>query len=520
MRAAATATTGDSAPPAYGDAPRGDENPADDRTPADHAGSGEASPGAPHGDETPPPPPPWFGAGPSGGAASFSRTGLVRPEQGRYLAGVCAAIGRATNTDPVLWRVVLAVLGLLGVGVLLYLIGWLLIPAEGDTASPVEALLGRGRSQTSPLAVLILAGMAAVSFAFMVSRGFSGTLLGGAVLVGGLLLLKRNNLLGDGTGAAPAAPAGAPEPAAAAATSPPPAAPAAPYAPAPHAAAHPAGGSAATGPAATARPVTAPLPPLIPPPADAFAPPAPPPPPPPPSGYRPPFAPHGPYAGPQPAWRTAPPPPPKPAKPPTPPRVTSKLGRITFFLVLVAIGLVALLDVAGVDVQTSTYFAAALVTLALGLVVGAWVGRARGLIFLALIASIGLGVSSATEHWGVAGLADPVTWQPRTIAGIADRYETPVGDATLDLRNVDFAGQNQETSIVMHAGRLRVLLPPTVDTTAQVDVGFGSAKVFGQDAEGPDLPTQRVTDEGTDGPGGGALRLAITVDAGDVEVTR
>ncbi len=36
-----------------------------------------------------------------------------------------------------LWRVLIAVLGRLsGVGVLLYLIGWLIIPAEGDTGSP------------------------------------------------------------------------------------------------------------------------------------------------------------------------------------------------------------------------------------------------------------------------------------------------------------------------------------------------------------------------------------------------
>jgi hypothetical protein len=37
-----------------------------------------------------------------------------RPTRGRYIAGVCGALGRATNTDPVLWRVVLAVLGFFG----------------------------------------------------------------------------------------------------------------------------------------------------------------------------------------------------------------------------------------------------------------------------------------------------------------------------------------------------------------------------------------------------------------------
>ncbi len=86
---------------------------------------------------------------------SFSRDKLVRPRQGRYVAGVCAALARATNTDPVLWRVVLAVLGFFGgVGVLLYLVGWLVIPAEGDTASPIESLLGQGRSGMAPLSIV------------------------------------------------------------------------------------------------------------------------------------------------------------------------------------------------------------------------------------------------------------------------------------------------------------------------------------------------------------------------------
>jgi phage shock protein PspC (stress-responsive transcriptional regulator) len=426
---------------------------------------------------------------------------------------VCAAIGRATNTDPVLWRVVLAVLGFFGgIGLLIYLIGWLAIPSEGDTASPVESLLGRGRSQMSPVAVLILGGAAAITFAFIVHNGFRATLLGGAIVIGGVLLYKRNAAATAGVPGTAGQPPSGPFPQAAAAP---------PYPPA----ASQGGGAyaAAAAPSATTatagEPMTPPLPPMPPPPAapqtGSFAPP-----PPPPSGYRPPFAPHGPYGGPQQAWRTAPPPPPKPVKAPKSPRQRSKLGRITFFLVLVAIGLVAVLDLGGVGVQTSTYFAAALVTIALGLIAGAWFGRARGLIALALIASVGLGISSATERWGVAGVSDPVTWQPRTVAGVADRYETPVGDVTLDLRQVDFTGQNQETSIVMSAGKLRVLLPPTVDTTAVVDVDFGSTTVFGQNADGPDLSTQEVTDQGPDGAGGGTLRLDIRVDAGDVEVTR
>ena len=55
-----------------------------------------------------------------------------------------------------------------------------------------------------------------------------------------------------------------------------------------------------------------------------------------------------------------------------------KLGRITFFALLVVLGTLALIDAAGATIAVSAYFFAALVTIALGLVLGAWVGRARG----------------------------------------------------------------------------------------------------------------------------------------------
>ena len=171
----------------------------------------------PPGAQQPPPAaPPWFGAGATGSGAYFSREKLIRPHEGRHVAGVCAAIGRATNTDPVLWRVLIAVLGFFGIGVLLYLIGWLAIPGEGDTGSPIESLLGRGRSQMSPVSVIILAGVTALTFAFVLNDGLRTTLLAGAVLVGAFMLVKRN-----GAATAARGPGGDPVGAPGAATFPP-----------------------------------------------------------------------------------------------------------------------------------------------------------------------------------------------------------------------------------------------------------------------------------------------------------
>ncbi|RZU52040.1 phage shock protein C (PspC) family protein [Krasilnikovia cinnamomea] len=529
-------------PPADPFSPPPADPPPADPPPADPPPAGSPPPAAP---------PPWFGAA---DGPTFSRERLVRPPTGRYIAGVCAAIGRATNTDPVLWRVLLVVLGFFGgVGVLLYLIGWLVIPAEGDTGSPIESLLGRGRSRMAPLTVVLLGAATAVTFAFIVQDGFRATLLGAAVLLGAALLIRRNSggstptAAGADPGAAfasatapgtPAAPMASPPGSDAPPTSPghqvSAAAPMPPHAggPVPPHAAGPVPPQSA-GPVPPHAAATLPDPPgYLPPTRPAPMPPTPPgylpplnppggyrePLAPPPGGYRPPFAPHGPWAGGagQPPYEAAPQP--RPAKPPKPPRERSKLGRITFFAVVMVMGVLALADLSGASVPVPGYFAAALATIGLGLLIGTWFGRARGLIALALITTVGLLISSGAQQ--VGGHIGSTVYRPANLAALADRYDFTVGDATLDLRGVDFAGQTQETTVEMKLGQLRVLLPEKVDTTASVHLDTGRALVFGREWDGDNLPEQQVVDLGKDGAGGGTLKLNIRMNAGNVEVTR
>ncbi|WP_433300769.1 PspC domain-containing protein [Actinoplanes sp. CA-030573] len=445
------------------------------------------------------PPPPFPGP-------SFSREHLVRPKQGRYVAGVCAALARATNTDPVLWRVLIAVLGILsGVGVLLYLIGWLIIPAEGEPASPIESLLGKGRSGMAPITVVLLGAAAVVSFGFIVHDGMRASLLAAAVIVGAVLLIKRGT---PGPGPGPAPGATFPPPADPAAAPPPPPFTAQGFPPPFTAQGFPPPAPAAPAPPSAEEPVTEPIP--VPPPS--FPPPSFPPPV---SGYRPPFAPHGPWGAQPPQYQA---PQPRPPKQPKPPRERSKLGRLTFFAVVVVIGLMAAFDMAGASIAVSAYFAAALVTIALGLIVGAWFGRARGLIALALLASLGLGISTGVERWG--GQVGNSVYRPQTVAEIADRYDFTAGNATLDLRGINFTGQQQAVTLTMKVGQMRVLLPETVDTTATLSLDNGRGMILGKVYDNGSVSNQSVTDLGTDGPGGGSLKLDLQMDTGNVEVIR
>jgi phage shock protein C len=63
---------------------------------------------------------------------SFRRQGLVRPRQGRVLAGVCAGLAQRFGIDPWLARLlfVLVLFVIPGSQILIYPLLWILMPAE------------------------------------------------------------------------------------------------------------------------------------------------------------------------------------------------------------------------------------------------------------------------------------------------------------------------------------------------------------------------------------------------------
>jgi phage shock protein C len=69
---------------------------------------------------------------------SFRRQGLVRPQQGRVLAGVCAGLGRRFGIEPWLARLlfVLVLFVLPGSQILIYPVLWILMPSEPAAPPP------------------------------------------------------------------------------------------------------------------------------------------------------------------------------------------------------------------------------------------------------------------------------------------------------------------------------------------------------------------------------------------------
>src|ERR671938_610715 len=94
----------------------------------------------------PPLPPQGTPPGGPGVAAFFDRIrryGAVRPDDGRWFAGVAAGLARRWGVDPLLVRggfVILTISG--GVGLLLYGLGWLFLPHPDGRIHAQEVLRG------------------------------------------------------------------------------------------------------------------------------------------------------------------------------------------------------------------------------------------------------------------------------------------------------------------------------------------------------------------------------------------
>ncbi|MBA0054275.1 PspC domain-containing protein [Streptomyces sp. AJS327] len=111
-------------------------------------------------------------------AGGAGRRRLTRTRQHK-VGGVCGGLGRYYDMDPVIFRVPLAVLCVLGgLGLLFYGFAWLVVPMEGERENEARRMLS-GRVETSTLAAIVTA---------LAGSGLMLASLGSRTLVSSVLL--------------------------------------------------------------------------------------------------------------------------------------------------------------------------------------------------------------------------------------------------------------------------------------------------------------------------------------------
>ena len=204
--------------------------------------------------------------------------------------------------------------------------------------------------------------------------------------------------------------------------------------------------------------------------------------------------------------------------PPPPRRIDPRRrGPILFWftlaLVAVGIGVLGVVDIATDGlVLDSAYPALALGITTAMLLIGAFWGRAGGLIALGLLfAAVTLGVTAGERFE-----ADDITHVPTSASEVRRDYEMHAGSLLLDLREVSdpAALDGREISIEGGAGEVRVLLPEGIDATVEATVGVGESTLLGGSVAGLDTHNVAGADTGADPD----VHLTIDLGVGSVVV--
>ena len=380
---------------------------------------------------------------------------IRRSRSDRRVAGVSGGLGRHLDIDPLIVRVAFVVLTFFGgVGLLLYLALWLLLPEDGSDWATVK--LDR-RSRT---AALVIVGI--IALALLVSHGWWGdpgpflflvALL--AVILVGTSLTRRDRSDVPPAGTTPGA---------------------TPYA------AGPEQTSQTTAYDATGAPTT------------TY-----------PTGYPAPT-----YAQTY-AQTYTQPEQPRPVNP-------RKKGPILFWFALgtmaVALGALGVADLAGADIAPSAYPATALGLSAAFLLLGSFFGRAGGIILVGLVAAAVTVGTTIADHWN----PHSTTVIPTTSAAVQSEYTMDVGEIRLDLTEIrdPQALDGREITLDGNVGHLEVRVPEGVTVVSESTIsGVGGVSAFGRDAGGFDTS---LTSSRSAGVGAPHLTIVTDLHVGGIDV--
>ena len=193
------------------------------------------------------------------------------------------------------------------------------------------------------------------------------------------------------------------------------------------------------------------------------------------------------------------------------------LGRLTIAIGLIVVATMALVDVSdfAVDIEPFHYFATVIAVLGAGLLVGAWVGRARWLIIIGILMTPLLWFSMLLPITWDASVGD-FRYAPISVQEVSGPYELGIGSITIDLNGLTVAELAEIGTIEasLGLGEMIVRLPDDVGVVVRADVGAGEVSGPFRTINGIGLDITREF-----GPEPTVLRLDLEVGAGVISIS-
>ena len=217
-----------------------------------------------------------------------------------------------------------------------------------------------------------------------------------------------------------------------------------------------------------------------------------------------------------------PPPPPLPAREhlhrPRQPRPKPFLGHLTAALLLLLTGVAVLIDRLGwITFDVGSFLAVCLILIGTVLVLSAFAGRARGLIWLGLLLAPFAWFMTAVDltWWGGIGEEHLVITD---LANLDDEYRWGIGEFSVDLSDLDLEGETRELAVGLTIGELTLYIPASMAVEIDMDGSIGEISISEGGLRlvdhGLDLDLDRTTGDST----GGTLLLDVDLGIGQGEI--
>jgi hypothetical protein len=192
-----------------------------------------------------------------------------------------------------------------------------------------------------------------------------------------------------------------------------------------------------------------------------------------------------------------------------------KRGPILFWytmaLVALALSTLGIADAAGSDITDSAYPAVALAVIGVMLVVGTFYGRAGGLIFAGLIATVSTAGATAAGEWDIG----QIDASPSSAALVHSSYDLTAGEIILDLTDVEDVAALDGRTIHLDVtfGHIEVRLPEGLDAEVDANVeGEGRTELFGSSRDDSDDAIYAAA------VGGPSITIDAEVTFGEIDI--
>jgi phage shock protein PspC (stress-responsive transcriptional regulator) len=202
-----------------------------------------------------------------------------------------------------------------------------------------------------------------------------------------------------------------------------------------------------------------------------------------------------------------------PSSPPRPRDRSALGGLVVGSLLLVVSGIAALDQANAISVLPVVYPAAALLVIGLGLVVGAWMGRARWLVIPGLLL-VPVLLAASLVHVPLQGGYGRRIFHPASAANLRSPYRLIAGDLILNLEALS-AGGSQALQATVGVGTILVLLPPDRAVRVRARTGAGQVTVLDQHVNGIEAGMNRRF-----GQGATVIDLDLRTGLGSIMVLR